>query len=132
MKLPQFSLRELFWLTLAVCLGLGWLTNRIAILGIENDLRSEVHSLQSKIPALEKLAGIRSASDDEKQRAVKAAELLLQREGYDWGEAIHVRPAHWNTLVVEYATPAEEQRLLGDRSVVVHREDWHASNLERE
>jgi hypothetical protein len=64
----------------------------------------------------------------EEQKAVSFAQAFLRNNGTDWGEPSEVRLADVEYLpgwkgegfyLVTYPTPADEIKILGDRSVVV-------------
>lgn len=121
---PYFSLRDLFWLILVVGLSLAWMTS-----WFNGD---ELARLRQENSYLQQAAGIFELKANEEQRATDAAALLLATNGYAWGKPINVSAGRWNTLLVEYATPPKEHQLVGNRAIRVHRDDWHATIVERQ
>jgi hypothetical protein len=45
MKLPQFTLRDLFWLILATSLGLAWWIDRTRLAAAKSAAEDDAHSL---------------------------------------------------------------------------------------
>lgn len=89
MKLPQFSLRDLFWLLAMMAMGLGWWSNHHSFqefqrlrdearLAEENAFQTVRESAQREKESERKLQ-LKSLQTSERERAVKALEDDYER-----------------------------------------------------
>ena len=98
--------------------GFAWWL--VVLIGVFGSISACVLSAGSRAePHGEATQPVASSADEPRtQRAILLAREFLTREHQDWGEPSSV-VEDLNVVELHYATPADEQRLLGDRVLLV-------------